>query len=74
MLERKIPTVYKHLQTTADAIWTVEHKLGVYPIVDAWTESEGSLTKILPSAVNYVDENTCTLVFSSPITGFATVV
>lgn len=74
MLERKLPVVYKHEQVTASTTWTIVHNLGVYPIVDAWTTDGGDLTKILPSEVNYINANTCTLVFSFPISGFATVV
>ncbi len=73
-MQRHLANVYRHEQTTAATTWTITHNLGVYPIVDAWTMYEGDLQKILPAQVNYVDENTCTLVFTVPISGFATVV
>lgn len=73
-MERKIGVVYKHVQAAPAETWTIEHNLGVYPIVDAWTTDGGELKKILPAGVNYVNANSCTLEFSSAISGFATVV
>jgi hypothetical protein len=73
-LERQIALVYKHEQVTPSSTWTIEHNLGIYPIVDAWTVDNGTLQKILAAEVNYVSPNVCELVFTDPIAGFATVV
>ena len=73
-LERKVAGIYKHVQDTVSTTWTIAHGLGVYPIIDAWTIDGGDLKKIIPSEVNYIDANTCTLIFTLPISGFATVV
>lgn len=73
-LERHIARVHRHEQADPAAVWVINHNLGIFPIVDAWTMHEGDLQKILPAEVTYVDGNTCNLIFSTPITGYATVV
>jgi len=73
-LTQRVATSYDHVQSTPSATWTIVHNLGAYPIVDAYIEYAGELQRILPSAVTYVDENTCTLSFATPRAGFATVV
>lgn len=72
-LTRHIPTFYKHVQATASATWTITHNLGRYPIVDAFTV-DGNEIRIMPNQVTYVDDNVCTLTFSQPFNGHATVV
>lgn len=66
--------LYTHEQTEASTTWTITHYKGGYPIVDAYTVYNGETLKIMPSAVTYVDPNTCTLTFSTARTGFATVI
>lgn len=73
-LIRRIATSFTHEQTVPSTTWTLVHNIGGYPIVDAYTMKDGELLKIVPAAVTYVDENTCTLTFSVARTGFATVV
>ena len=69
----KVATVYNHVQDTPSSTWVIEHWIGGYPIVDAFTPNNGDLVKILPASVEYTSPNTCTLTFSSAISGFATV-
>lgn len=71
---RRIATSYQHVQDTPSDVWTINHNLKDYPIVDVYTLFEGSLQRILPTSVTYVSHDTCTLTFSSPRTGYATVV
>ena len=73
-LIRRFATSYTHEQTDASTTWTIVHNIGGYPIVDAYTVHNGETLKIIPSAVTYVDPNTCTLTFLAPRSGFATVV
>lgn len=73
-LIKRLATSYTHTQDTADTLWTIVHNAGGYPIVDAYTVHNGETIKIMPAAVTYVDANTCTLTFSTPRAGFATVV
>ena len=73
-LIRRLATSYTHTQDDAATEWTIVHNCGGYPIVDVYTEYDGEMVKIMPSAVTYVDANTCTITFSTPRSGFATVV
>lgn len=73
-LVKSIATCYKHVQNDPASEWTLVHNIGGYPIVDVFTEYGGELVKIMPASVTYIDGNTCTLTFSTPRTGFATVV
>jgi hypothetical protein len=73
-LTRRIAISYTHVQASPDTTWTIVHNCGGYPIVDAYTVHNGETLKILPAEVTFVDANTCTLTFSVPRSGFATVV
>ncbi len=72
-MERFVPTVYKHTQTAASALWTITHNLGRYPVVDTFITVDGQLRKVMPAEVTFIDSNTCTVAFTSPRAGFATV-
>ena len=76
-LTHKISTVYKHIQTSASDTWVVLHNLGyevaMYPAVDVYIDSDGSKFKMLPLEVVYDNGNQCTITFTSPQTGLATV-
>lgn len=56
------------------AVWTIEHNLGVYPIVDTMIDYNGALTKIIPKEVIVTSLNTVEIHFSVPRTGQARVV
>lgn len=73
-LNRRVGTVFKYTQDVPSASWTVAHYLHGYPIVDVYVSYNGQMQKIIPSAVTYVDENTCIISFSTPYAGFAEVV
>jgi hypothetical protein len=67
--------VYTHGQETPSSMWTIEHNLGAYPIVDVWLDAgSGQYKKVIPESVNYVNGTTCTVGFSMPQSGKATVV
>lgn len=55
-------------------MWTIKHGAPGYPVVDVYVEAFGSLQKIVPLEVRYVDNFTTEVHFSVPRTGFATVV
>ena len=70
-----LPTIsVRHVQEEPAATWTIAHGQNGYPVVDAYTAENGTVQKILPMGVEYVDEDTVRILFSSPRTGFATVV
>ena len=72
-MERAISTVYRHTQTAASALWTITHNLGRYPVVDTFISVDGQMRKVMPAEVTFIDNNTCTVAFSAPRSGFATV-
>lgn len=70
----RVATLYEHTQTVASATWTINHYLHDYPIIDVYVMDDGALQKVIPDAVTYVDENSCTVSFTEPHAGYATVV
>lgn len=73
-LAHRIATVYNHTQATPSDTWTITHNLKDYPLVDVYIDFDGGTQKIIPLEVIYVDTNSCTITFSNPQTGFASVV
>ena len=65
--------LYQHTQTEASTSWVVQHNLNRYPVIDVFITYEAQLQKILPASVTYNNSNQCTVTFSSPRTGYATV-
>lgn len=69
----KMPSqVFEFTQAVASDTWVILHNMKMYPIVDVFVEFQGESQKILPSAVTYTDANTCTISFSTPFAGKAT--
>ncbi len=73
-MDRRIATVYTHAQATASDTWTISHNLKDYPIVDVYVDYGGVTQKIIPANIEYVDLDTCTVTFTTPYAGYATVV
>lgn len=63
---------YHHTQTVSSNTWVIAHSLDIYPIIDVFVDINGEQQKIIPMSVEYTDANTCTVNFSTPQTGFAT--
>lgn len=70
----RVATNYQHVQASPASTWTIEHNLNDYPIVDVIVDGGGFLVKLMPTTVTYVDEMTCVLTFSTPRSGYASVV
>jgi len=64
----------RHVQTAPQAVWRIEHGQNGYPVVDVYTTENGSVQKIIPLRVEYVDANIVNIYFTAARTGFATVV
>jgi hypothetical protein len=69
---------FNHTQSTAAAVWTINHNLNAYPSVEIARQylagRTGVLTKpavVLPESIVYVDANTIRVTFSSPQIGTA---
>lgn len=73
-LSHKKAESFEFTQATESDTWVINHKLGQYPIVDVYIDFNGEKQKILPQAIVYNDKDTCTITFSVPCTGLATVV
>jgi hypothetical protein len=65
--------IHKHVQDVAANEWTIVHHQGGYPIIDVFVHNGSVVQKILPASIQYIDEMTVKVVFSIPLTGFATV-
>lgn len=64
---------YTHEQATAATTWTITHDLGMYPVVDVYCVEDGSLQRVLPLELIYVNDNSCQVTFFSAKAGFAAV-
>jgi len=64
-------TAYEHVQTVAAQVWTVTHNLNTYPVVDVLVYDNGSLVKIIPLDILFINMNTVEIRFSSNRTGQA---
>lgn len=61
---------FSYTQSTASANWTVVHNLNSSAIAsDTQIFHLGTNVKILPHAINIVDNNTISVLWSRPMTG-----
>lgn len=73
-MARRLGILFQHDQPSASDTWVIVHNLNDYPIVDVYVDFNGGVEKIIPNEVTYTDANTCTVTFTTPFSGFATVV
>ena len=66
-------TVFQHVQTTPSTEWVIDHWLGRYPVVDVYVDNNGEKRLAIPLNVNVDSMNKCTVYFSQPQSGIATV-
>lgn len=64
---------YNHVQDTPSDTWTIVHGFGGYPIVDVFINIDGAVQKVIPLGIIYIDSATCTVTFTSPQSGYASV-
>lgn len=63
---------YRHDQSSPSSVWVIQHNIGsIAPIVDVWSDIDGSLVKIMPKRVEVVDLTTCRVYFNNPQHGTA---
>lgn len=72
-MSRNISCVYTHEQSTPSSLWTINHNLGYYPIVDVFIMLDGIEVKMMPMNIQYTDSNTCDVLFSKDFSGRASV-
>jgi hypothetical protein len=66
----RVATEYTHTQSDPATTWTVAHNFAGYPIIDVYVDSGGELIRVLPT-ITFVDNNTATVDFAQPQSGFA---
>lgn len=69
----KVVTIFEHTQTTASTEWIINHWLGRYPVVDVYIDINGEKKLAIPLNVVVDSVNRCTVYFSQPQSGIATV-
>lgn len=67
---------YNYYQPTISSTWTIVHKLGSSVIaMDVFIPSgNGVYTKVMPSHTEIIDDNTVSVVFTTPQSGRARIV
>lgn len=65
---------FQFAQLSPSAEWTINHLLNRYPMIETYVDYDGMVQKIIPAEVVYVNENTCVLQFTTPLSGFAIVI
>lgn len=63
-----------HNQTAPSAIWSIHHGLNTKPSVAVTVHYNGSLQTIIPNNIEYVDDNTVAVHFTTAYTGSARLV
>ena len=63
-----------HTQTTPSANWTINHGLNSKPSVAVQVVYNGELQTILPNSIEYVDDSTVVVHFTTTYTGSARLV
>lgn len=63
------PRTYQ--QAEPSAVWTINHGMGVKPVVSAKINLNGSLVDILPANIAYPSDTQIVITFSSPQSGEA---
>jgi len=62
---------HTHTQPTASNQWTVVHGLGCQPSVAVQVLYEGKMQTMIPNSINYTDDNTVVIGFSTAYSGTA---
>jgi hypothetical protein len=65
---------YQYIQDAPSDVWSINHNLGVYPVVDVVVNYQGSVTKIIPQDIVVIDVNNIEIRFTTPYSGQARLV
>lgn len=71
-----VPSVYRHIQSTPEATWIIQHNLsgngsqGI-PMVEVLWDDGVHLQKIIPSGIEVIDRNTVKVIFGAARSGQA---
>lgn len=67
-------TVQEFVQETPATEWNINHNMDNYPVIDIFYNDNGTLTKMIPAGITFVDLNNTTITFSSARAGVARLV
>lgn len=70
-MSRIFASNHTHVQDTASQNWTIAHGLNCKPLVAVNIDYEGQLQAVVPSSIEYPDNNTVIVRFTQPYTGTA---
>jgi hypothetical protein len=62
---------FDYIQSTASAVWTINHNLGAYASSDILVLNNGVLQKALPLSIVQSSSNQLVITFTSPFAGGA---
>jgi hypothetical protein len=66
---------YNHDQSVASAIWSISHNLNVSETVnDVLVNINGTTEKVMPLSIIHTDNNTLTISFVDPESGYARII
>ena len=72
-LSPKPVAVFQFVRSTPSTEWIIEHWLGRYPVVDVYIDMNGEKKLAIPLSITVDSVNKCTVHFSQPQSGLATV-
>ena len=70
-MPRILASNHTHTQDTASENWTIAHGLNCKPSVAVNIDYEGQLQAVVPSSIEFPDNNTVIVRFTQPYTGTA---
>lgn len=73
-LVSRIASLVTFEQADPSTTWVIPHNMHGYPIVDVYVNFGGDVQKILPTSLQYTDQDTVTINFTNAYSGYATVV
>jgi len=74
ILQSRVATCYQHTQAVPATVWTINHGLYDYPIIDVYITVDGNLSRVIPFGISYVNNTTAVVTFQSARAGIAMVV
>lgn len=65
---------YTHFQMIASSEWVITHNLNRLPLIDVYFNVGGNLEKVIPAAIEHIDDTTVKVIFSQSQSGQAKIV
>jgi len=65
---------FNFTQATPSVAWSINHELNCKPVIDVFANLNGSIQKVFPLEIIYVDDNNVVVTFTAPESGGARLV